>query len=70
MAGIGWVSQLLDQAVESKPAVRVLRMSGSASGTREPGPVTTAEIPRVGKPVTALDLLEKVRTALAATSGK
>jgi DNA-binding NtrC family response regulator len=63
-------SALLDQAVESKPGVRVLRMSGSTSGTREPAPVTTAETPRVGKPVTAHDLLEKVRTALAATPGK
>jgi two-component system cell cycle sensor histidine kinase/response regulator CckA len=63
-------SALLDQAVGSNPGVRVLRMSGSASPAREPGPVTTAEAPRVGKPVTAHDLLEKVRTALAATSGK
>jgi two-component system cell cycle sensor histidine kinase/response regulator CckA len=63
-------SALLNQAAEAKPGVRVLRMSGPAPGTREPGPVTTAETPHVVKPVTSHDLLEKVRTVLAATSGK
>jgi two-component system, cell cycle sensor histidine kinase and response regulator CckA len=60
-------SALLDQALETKPGVRVMRMSGSASVTREPAPVTSAGTPHIGKPFTALDLLEKVRTMLAAT---
>jgi two-component system, cell cycle sensor histidine kinase and response regulator CckA len=58
-------SALLDQALETKPGVRVMRMSGSASGTHEPAPVTS-----IGKPFTALDLLEKVRTALAGDYGR
>jgi two-component system cell cycle sensor histidine kinase/response regulator CckA len=61
-------SALLDQALETKPGVRVMRMSGSAPGTREAAPVTSAGIPRIGKPFTALDLLAKVRAVLAATS--
>jgi two-component system cell cycle sensor histidine kinase/response regulator CckA len=60
-------SALLDQALETKPGMRVMRMSGSASGTREPAPGTSAGTPHIGKPFAALDLLEKVRTVLAAT---
>jgi two-component system, cell cycle sensor histidine kinase and response regulator CckA len=60
-------SALLDQALETKSGVRVMRMSGSASVTREPALVTSAGIPHIGKPFTALELLEKVRTVLAAT---
>lgn len=60
-------SALLDQALETKPGVRIMRMSGFASGTREPAPVTSAGTPHIGKPFAALDLLEKVRTVLAAT---
>jgi two-component system, cell cycle sensor histidine kinase and response regulator CckA len=59
-------SALLDRALETGAGVRVLRMSGSASGTREGAPVTSLGTPHIGKPFTAQDLLEKVRTALAA----
>ena len=59
-------SALLDRALETKPGVRVMRMSGSDSGTRAPASVTSAETPHIGKPFTATDLLEKVRTVLAA----
>lgn len=63
-------SALLDQVLETKPGLRVMRMSDSASGTREPASVTSAGTPHIGRPFTALDLLEKVRTMLAATPTK
>ena len=60
-------SVLLDQALRTKPDVRVMRMLGSASGTREPALVTSAGTPYIEKPFTALNLLEKVHIVLAAT---
>ena len=59
-------SVLLDRALETRPGLRVMRMSGSASQPREQGPVTSGRTPRIGKPVAAPVLLEKVRTVLAA----
>ena len=60
-------SALLDQVLETKPGVRVMRMSGSASGTRAPVPVTSTGTPHIGKPFAAMDMLEKVRAVLSAT---
>ena len=60
-------SALLEQVLETKPGVRVMRMSGSASGTRAPAPVTSTGTPHIGKPITAMGLLEKVRAVLSAT---
>jgi len=56
---------LADRALEMKPGIRVLRMSGPTSGMTEPGPVTSGEKPLIRKPFTAPDLLEKVRRVLA-----
>lgn len=54
-----------DRALEMKPGIRVLRMSGPTSGMTEPGPVTGGEKPLIRKPFTAPDLLEQVRRVLA-----
>jgi two-component system, cell cycle sensor histidine kinase and response regulator CckA len=59
-------SVVLDQALETRPGIRVLRMSGSTPGAPEPGSVTSAQVPHIRKPFIPADLLEKVRTVLAA----
>lgn len=60
-------SALLDRALEMKPGIPVLCMSSPASGPSGPDPVAGPQTPRIGKPFTALDLLEKVHAVLTAT---
>ena len=56
-------SAALYQALETKPGIRVLRMS--VTGPPGAGSAEGARPPHVRKPVSAPDLLEKVRTVLA-----
>ena len=57
-------SARLDQTLETKPGIRVLRMSGGPTWRDEPGSVTSTDTPHIRRPFTALELREKLRALL------
>ena len=60
-------SARLDQTLETKPGLRVLRVSGGPAWPDEPGSVTSTDTPHIRRPFTALELREKLRALLAAS---
>ena len=60
----------LDQTLETKPGIRVLRMSGGPAWRDEPGSVTSTDTPHIRRPFTALELREKLRALLAASPAR
>jgi len=57
-------SARLAQTLETKPGIRVLRVSSGPAWRDEPGSVTSADTPHIRRPVTALELREKLRVLL------
>lgn len=60
-------SARLDQTLETKPGIRVLRVSSGPAWRDEPGSVTSPDTPHIRRPFTALELREKLRVLLAAS---
>jgi len=57
---------LAHRALELKPGLRILHMSGSIAGVLDPDRVASGATPLIRKPFTSHDLLEKVHTVLCA----
>jgi PAS domain-containing protein len=49
-------SALLDQTLETKPGIRILRVSSGAGWWDEPGSVTSTDTPHIRRLFTALEL--------------
>lgn len=52
------------QTLETKPGIRVLRVSSGPAWRDEPASVTSADTPHIRRPFTALELREKLRVLL------